>query len=204
MVQLVVGRIGRAHGVRGDVLVAVRTDEPDERFAVGAVLATDPTDAGPLTVASARWHSGRLVVGFAGHGDRSAAEALAGVRLVVDSADLPPLEDPDEFHDHELVGLAVVTPAGESLGTVTDVVHGPAGDLLVVARPVRVDGLAGSAGGLPTGSLAADPGGNTHDLSGAPAADAELLVPFVREIVPTVDLNGRRVVVDPPPGLLEL
>lgn len=90
--QLVVGRIGRAHGIRGDVLVEVRTDEPDDRFAVGSVLVTDPADAGPLTVDDARWHSGKLVVRFADVHDRNRAEELRGLLLVVDSDDLPPSE----------------------------------------------------------------------------------------------------------------
>jgi 16S rRNA processing protein RimM len=93
-VQLVVGRIGRAHGIRGEVFVDVRTDDPDTRFAAGSVLATDPADAGPLTVDRFRWHSGKLVVGFAGYADRTAAEGLRGVRLVIDSDDLEPLDDP--------------------------------------------------------------------------------------------------------------
>jgi 16S rRNA processing protein RimM len=140
-VQLVVGRIGRAHGIRGDVFVDVRTDDPEARFAAGSVLATDPAEAGPLTVASARDHSGKLVVSFAGYGDRTAAETLRGVRLVIDSADVPPSDDPDEFHDHELVGVEVVLADGASVGAVTEVVHGPAGDLLAVGRPAGGEAL---------------------------------------------------------------
>jgi 16S rRNA processing protein RimM len=169
-VQLVVGRIGRAHGIRGEVLVEVRTDDPDTRFAAGSVLVTDPAEAGPLTVGRARWHSGRLVVAFDGYADRTAAERLRGIRLVIDSDDLEPLEDPDEFHDHQLVGLAVITTDDTPVGVVGEIVHGPAGELLAVRRP---DG-------------------------------GEVLVPFYRDIVPTVDLPGRRVVVDPPEGLLDL
>jgi 16S rRNA processing protein RimM len=169
-VQLVVGRIGRAHGIRGDVFVAVRTDDPEARFAAGSVLATDPAEVGPLTVTEARNHSGKLVVSFAGYTDRSAAETLSGVRLVIDSADLPPSDDPEEFHDHELVGLAAVLGDGTPLGSVTEVVHGPAGDLLAIAR---------EGGG-------------------------EVLVPFILEFVPEVDVAGGRVVLTPPEGLLDL
>jgi 16S rRNA processing protein RimM len=133
-VQLVVGRIGRAHGIRGEVFVVVRTDDPEARFAAGSVLVTDPAEAGPLTVADARNHSGKLVVRFEGYTDRTGAETLSGIRLVIDSDDLPPSDDPDEFHDHELVGLAAVLADGSTLGTVTEVVHGPAGELLAVAR----------------------------------------------------------------------
>jgi 16S rRNA processing protein RimM len=129
--RLVVGRIGRAHGIRGDVAVDVRTDDPEARFAVGAVLDTDPADVGPLRIAAARRHSGRLLVRFEGVGDRDAAEELRGTTLHVDSADIAPLDDPDEFHDHELIGLAVRTVSGEPVGTVADVLH-HAQDLLVV------------------------------------------------------------------------
>jgi 16S rRNA processing protein RimM len=167
---LVVGRIGRAHGIRGDVFVDVRTDDPEARFAAGSVLATDPADVGPLTVADARNHSGKLVVSFAGYTDRTAAETLRGIRLVIDSADLEPTDDPDEFHDHELLGLAVVRADGTALGEVSEVVHGPAGDLLAVAR---------TEGG-------------------------EALIPFIHDFVPEVDVPGRRIVVTPPEGLLEL
>src|ERR1700749_1552908 len=101
--QLVVGRIARPHGVRGEVSVEVRTDEPDRRFAVGSVLSTDPAEAGPLTVASVRWHTGRLLVGFDGITDRNEAESLRGIWLTLDSAQAGPSADPDEFHDHELI-----------------------------------------------------------------------------------------------------
>ena len=129
--QLAVGRVIRPHGIRGEVAVDVRTDDPGERFASGSVLATDPPGAGPLTVASARWHSGRLLVSFAGVSDRNQAELLRGTWLTVDSADVPAPADPDEFHDQQLIGLQVVTTAGEPVGTVTDVTH-PAQDLLVI------------------------------------------------------------------------
>ncbi|HET6816390.1 MAG TPA: ribosome maturation factor RimM [Mycobacteriales bacterium] len=167
--QLVVGRIARAHGIGGEVAVEVRTDSPDLRFAPGAVLATDPSENGPLTVERARWHSGRLLVSFAEVADRTSAEALRNTFLVADSATSPAVDE-DEYWDHELIDLAVITVDGEDLGSITDVVHPPGGDLLVVRRP---DG-------------------------------AELLVPFVRAIVPTVDIAQRRVVVDPPEGLLDL
>ncbi|MEV2276297.1 ribosome maturation factor RimM [Nocardiopsis sp. NPDC049922] len=128
---LVVGRIGRAHGVRGDVAVDVRTDDPAQRFAVGSVLTTDPADAGPLRVTASRRHSGKLIVRFEGVADRDAAEELRGTTLLVDSADIAPTDDPDEFHDHELIGLAVQTTGGEPVGTVEDVLH-HAQDVLVV------------------------------------------------------------------------
>ena len=129
--RLVVGRVGRPHGLRGEVTIEVRTDDPAARFAVGSTLATDPAERGPLTVAVSRWHSGRLLVGFDGCRDRDEAEALRDTLLLIDSADLEPLGDPEEFYDHDLIGLHVVTAAGEDVGVVADVLH-HGQDLLVV------------------------------------------------------------------------
>ena len=130
--QLVVGRITRPHGVQGELAVEVRTDDPELRLAVGAVLETEPAAAGPLTIAGTRWHSGKLLVRFADIRDRTAAEGLRGALLLVDSADLEDLPDPDSYRDHELVGLTVVDADGVAVGSVSDVLHhGP--DQLVVA-----------------------------------------------------------------------
>ncbi|TMQ89151.1 ribosome maturation factor RimM [Actinomadura soli] len=131
---LVVGRIGRPHGVRGEVTIDVRTDEPDTRFAAGTEIITDPAATGPLTVERVRWHSGRLLVRFAGIGDRDAAQELRGIWLVVDPGEIPPSADPDDFHDRELIGLAVVTAEGADVGRVADVLH-HGQDLLVVDGP---------------------------------------------------------------------
>ncbi|MGC5329536.1 ribosome maturation factor RimM [Micromonospora sp. DT62] len=218
--MLVVGRVGKPHGIRGEVTVEVRTDEPEARFAPGMVLRTmpgatppavpsdrvlrtmpgatppavpsdrarrtepvapQPSPAAPeqgvafrvpaeLVVESARWHQGRMLVAFEGSLDRDVAEALRGTLLAVDSADVAAPEDPEEFHDHQLVGLAVVTPDGDRLGEVARIDHAPSSDLLVLRRPE---------------------GGTA-------------LIPFVKAIVPEVDLAGGRVVVDPPAGLLDL
>jgi 16S rRNA processing protein RimM len=167
--DLVVGRIGHAHGVKGEVSVEVRTDDPDRRYAPGAVLATDPPEHGPLTIVSVRDHKGRLLVRFDGVADRDEAERLRGALLVVDAATSGDTED-GEWWDHDLVGLAAVTTDGRALGTVADVVHVPGAPLLAI-----------------TGTDA-----------------RELLVPFVASIVPEVDVAGGRLVVDPPPGLLDL
>jgi 16S rRNA processing protein RimM len=132
--QLVVGRIGRPHGLRGEVTVDVRTDDPDDRFAPGTALATDPAAAGPLVVEQARWHSGTLLVRFEGSDDRTTAEELRGTVLVIDSAELPPTDDPEEFRDHELVGLTVVTVEGAEVGVLREIRHFGQ-DLLVINRP---------------------------------------------------------------------
>jgi 16S rRNA processing protein RimM len=134
-VQLIVGRIGRAHGIKGDVTVEVRTDEPELRLGPGAVLMTDPATAGPLTIASGKVHSGRLLLRFEGVDDRNAAEALRGTLLIaeIDPEDRP--EDPEEFYDHQLVGLDVFLKDGTLVGELTEVVHLPYQDLLTVVRP---------------------------------------------------------------------
>lgn len=167
--QLVVGRIGRAHGIKGEVSVEVRTDEPELRLAPGAVLATDPASTGPLTIATGRVHSGRLMLRFEGVSDRNGAEALRNTLLIaeVDPEERP--DDPEEFYDHQLIDLDVVTRDGRTVGRIAEITHLPYQDLLVVTRP---------EGG-------------------------EVLIPFVTEIVPEIDLDEQRAVVDPPPGLLD-
>ena len=171
--QLVVGRVGRPHGIRGELTVQVHTDDPDLRFAAGSVLATEPAARGPLTVASSRWHSGRLLVRFAGYADRDSAEDLRGTLLVMDSAGVAPA-GPDEFHDHQLIGLSVRTVAGEPVGVVTDVLH--QGQDLLVIQP----------------------------LAAPRSGSGQILIPFVAAIVPEVDVQAGRLVIDPPPGLLDL
>jgi 16S rRNA processing protein RimM len=191
---LVVGQIARPHGIRGEVVVELHTDDPARRYAAGSVLQVDadqpPSESEPdpskaaesrvpgrrwrappkLVVHAARPHQSRLIVAFEGVDDRNTAEELRGRLLYVDSADAAPLDDPDEFHDHQLVGLVAFSPDGERLGAVVRVEHAPAGELLVLQRP---DG--GSA-----------------------------LVPCVKAIVTEVDLAGGRILMDPPEGLLEL
>lgn len=167
--RLVVARIARAHGVRGDVVLDVRTDDPQSRLAAGTVLQTTPAAAGPLTVDDVRQHSGRLLARFVGVDDRGRAEALRGVLLETDVDPAVRPDDPDEYYDHQLVGLDVVDVAGTTLGQVAEVIHLPGQDLIAVHRP---DG-------------------------------GETLVPFVAALVPSVDLDSGRVVVDPPGGLFE-
>lgn len=130
--EVTVGRIGPARGVHGEVFVRPLTDDPERRFAPGAVLRTEPGSAGPLTVAGQTSAGSRLVLRFAGVDDRAGAEALRGVLLLVRAADRPPLADPDEFYDTDLVGLAARTVAGDLLGPVREVVHAGGADYLVV------------------------------------------------------------------------
>lgn len=163
-----VGRVGRPHGVRGQVTVEVRTDSPETRFAPGAVLRTDPARPDPLVVSGVTWHADRLVLGFRGIVDRTAAEELRGTRLLIEVPDDERPEDPDEFYDHQIIGLAAHTAAGR-LGVVAEVLHLPAQDVLVVRD----------------------------------REDREILVPFVAEIVPEVDLTAGRILIEPPAGLLD-
>ncbi len=172
-IEVVVGRIGKPHGLRGEVTIDVRTDEPDRRFAEGAQLRAESPrgSASPLTevtVARTRWHQGVLLASFEEIPDRSAAEAVRGLVLHVtlDPTVLP--EDPDEYYDHQLVGLAVHDEDDQLLGEVAALVHGGAQDLLSVRTP--------------EGRVA--------------------LVPFVKALVPVVDLTARRVVVADRPGLV--
>ncbi|KKW64628.1 ribosome maturation factor RimM [Mycolicibacterium elephantis] len=133
--DLVVGRVVKAHGVTGELVVEVRTDEPDERFAAGATLRGRSAKGAPerqYVIESVRPHGNRLLVRLAGVVDRDGAEALRGTVFVVDSADLPPIEDPDEFYDHQLEGLRVRTVNGVEVGTVAEVLHTAAGELLAV------------------------------------------------------------------------
>jgi 16S rRNA processing protein RimM len=120
--DLVVGRVAKAHGITGEVVVDVRTDDPHLRFAPGKTLRGRPV----------REHAGRLLVRLTGIADRNGADALRGTLFLVDAADLPPIDDPDEFYDHQLEGLRVRTVAGVDVGVVAEVLHTAAGELLSV------------------------------------------------------------------------
>ena len=133
-VEVVVGRVVKAHGVRGDVVVESHTDEPALRFATGTTLGVEHAPR-QLVVRSARHSGGRLVVGFSGIDTRNDAEALVGTTLVATvPADATP-HDESEYYDRHLVGLAVCKPDGTQVGVVDDVLHGPAQDVLAVATP---------------------------------------------------------------------
>jgi 16S rRNA processing protein RimM len=135
--ELMVGRVVKAHGIAGEMVVQVRTDEPESRFAQGCSLRGKPTGDAPertYTVEAVREHGGRLLVRLAGITDRGSADALRGTVFVVDSAELPPITEPDEFYDHQLEGLHVRTSTGDQVGIVAEVLHTAAGELLAV-RP---------------------------------------------------------------------
>ena len=132
--RVVVGRIGRAQGLRGEVRLEVRTDEPEARFAPGAVLATD--SGRELVVARLRTQGNSWVVAFEGVADRTAAEQLSGLMLYADAITDAP-DEPDTFYDHQLVGLSVRDADGSELGTVSEVVHLPGHDLLAVDHDGR-------------------------------------------------------------------
>ncbi|MEN9741708.1 MAG: hypothetical protein RIR66_664 [Actinomycetota bacterium] len=136
--QLVIGRIGRAHGVRGDLFVEPMTDEPDVRFADGAKLQTSNNQT--LTVANTKWHSGRFIVHFTGFDDRNKAEELKGLSLSVDVDPMELPEDPDEFYDHQLVGLDVIHD-DKVIGKVSEVIHLPAQDVLAITKTDGTESL---------------------------------------------------------------
>lgn len=165
-VEVIVGRVGRAHGIKGAVSIDVRTDEPGRRFVRGAVLRRG--DGGELVLGSVDWQRGKLLVTFVGQPDRTAVEALRGVELLVDvPADEEPSE-PEEYFDRQLVGLRVLDGGGAEVGTVADVLHLPAQDVLQLDTPT-----------------------------------GERLVPFVKALVPEVDLAAGTVTLAPVEGLLE-
>lgn len=165
-VEVIVGIVGRAHGIRGDVGIELRTDEPERRFAPGSRLRIEGSGRS-LTVTSTRDHSGRLLVRFDECPDRTAAELLRGAVLVVDvDADERPGNE-EEFYDRQLTGLRVFDAADAEVGSVVDVIHLPEQDLLEIQTPT-----------------------------------GKRLVPFVRAIVPKVDLTARLVQLADVPGLL--
>jgi len=159
--RLLVGRIGRAHGILGEATIEVRSDEPDRRFGIGAKLQSD--EHGELTITSGRVHNGILLLGFAGYTDRNQIEKLRNVLLYADVDINEEREDEDDFHVLQLIGCTAVLEDGEIFGEVTDVINLPGQDLLAIKT-----------------------------------ATAESLVPFVRQLVPIVDVEARRVVVIPP------
>jgi len=159
--KLNVGRIGKAHGILGEATIEVRTDEAEDRFAIGAVLETD--SHGELTVVSARVHNGILLLGFQGIEDRNSIEALRNELLYAEVDIQAPGIDEDDYHVLQLVGCTAYLVDGDEFGTVTDVLNLPGQDVLAIK-----------------------------------SADGEVLIPFVRQLVPVVDIKAKRMTVIPP------
>ena len=159
--KLNVGRIGKAHGILGEATIEVRTDEAENRFAIGAVLETD--NHGELTVVSARVHNGILLLGFRGIEDRNSIETLRNELLYAEVDIQAPGIDEDDYHVLQLVGCTAYLVDGDEFGTVTDVLNLPGQDVLAIK-----------------------------------SADGEVLIPFVRQLVPVVDIKAKRMTVIPP------
>ena len=159
--RLLVGRIGRAHGINGEATIEVRTDEPDTRFAVGARVQTDAH--GELLIKSNRWHNGILLLGFENISDRNQIEKLRDTLMYSDVDVDAPGEDADDYHVLQLIGCEAFLESGEKLGDVTDVINLPGQDLLAIA-----------------------------------GTQGEVLIPFVRQLVPVVDIKNKRMTVIPP------
>ena len=159
--KLNVGRIGKAHGILGEATIEVRTDEAEDRFAIGEVLETE--SHGNLTVASARVHNGILLLSFDGIEDRNAIEGLRNELLYADvDIDAPGLDE-DDYHVLQLIGCKAYLVDGDEFGEVTEVLNLPGQDVLVIK-----------------------------------SESAETLIPFVRQLVPIVDIKARRMTVIPP------
>jgi 16S rRNA processing protein RimM len=163
--QLVVGRIGRAHGVLGEATIEVQTDDPDIRFQVGNKLTLD--DGRQLTIRSSRWHNQILLLAFDGVGDRNQIEELRD-QLISSDVDLGSLA-PGEYHFQQLIGCEVFQQNGELIGAVDEIVQLPGQDLLSVSR----------AGG-------------------------QVLIPMVKQIIIEIDVLAKKIVVNPPEGLLDV
>jgi len=166
--QVVVGRLGRPHGVKGEINVEVLTDDPQKRFSVGSKLIIQNKNK-ELTVKTMRLHTKKLLVFFEEIPDRNLAEEYKGSYLAVelDESEIP--KDGDEFYDDQLIGLSAFSQERELFGEVIDIIHGTAQDLLVIKTPENTD----------------------------------VLVPFVDEIVPTIDLAKKEIILTPPSGLFD-
>ena len=163
--QLVVGRIGRAHGVLGEATIEVQTDDPDTRFQVGNKLTLD--DGQQLTIRSSRWHNQILLLAFDGVTDRNQIEELRD-QLISSDVDLDSLA-PGEYHFQQLIGCEVFQQNGELIGAVDEIVKLPGQDLLSVNR-----------------------------------AGAQVLIPMVKQIIIEIDVSAKKIVVNPPEGLLDV
>jgi 16S rRNA processing protein RimM len=159
--RLNVGRIGRAHGILGEATIEVRTDEAEDRFALGSILETD--SHGLLTVASARVHNGILLLGFEGVTTRNQVEGLRNELLYADVDIDAEGFDEDDYHVLQLIGCMAFLEDGSEFGPVTEVLNLPGQDVLSIK-----------------------------------SADGEVLIPFVRQLVPQVDIRNKKMTVIPP------
>ena len=166
--QLQVARIGKPHGIRGEVTVQVLTDAPADRFVPGTEFVVEPASAGPLTVESARWNKDILLLAFEGIETRNQAETLRGAKLFIETEELDE-DDDDGWYEHELVGLEARV-GSQVVGKIAALHTMPVQDLLVVEAP---DGK-------------------------------EILIPFVEQIVPEVNVSEGFVLLTPPDGLFDI
>ena len=163
--RLLVGRIGRAHGIHGEATIEVRTDSPEVRFAIGARVQTDTR--GELVITSYRVHNGILLLGFENIADRNAIEKLRDTLLYAD-VDIDAEGDDDDYHVLQLIGCTAFLESGKEFGTVADVINLPGQDLLAINTP-----------------------------------KGEVLIPFVHQLVPDVDVKNRKMTVIPPEGSMQ-
>ena len=167
--MVLVGRVARPHGIRGQVIVNPETDFVEDRFKAGATFWTRSARGDEqLRVTSARVQNGRPVIAFEGFSSIEDVERLAGLDLRVPEEDLQPL-DAGMYYHHQLIGCAVETVAGEHVGEVVRVNGGAAGSLLEVTGP-----------------------------------RGEVLIPLVVEICIEIDVEAKRIRIDPPDGLLDV
>lgn len=133
--RLLVGRIGRAHGILGEATIEVRSDQPEKRFALGAQLHSD--EHGLLTITSGRVHNGILLLGFTGYTDRNQIERLRNT-LIYAEVDIDEAgEDTNDYHVLQLIGCSAYLESGELFGEVTDVINLPGQDLLAIKTPTH-------------------------------------------------------------------
>lgn len=180
--QVQVARIGKPHGIRGEVTVQLMTDEPETRFIPGAVLLVEPESVGSLTVQSARWNKDILLLGFEEVADRNQAETLRGAKLFIDADENVDDDDEDAWYEHELVGLKARVASGsgfEEVGTVSALRLLPAQDLLVIDSGAGAEVLVPFVAAIvpevnvAEGYVLLDPPGGLFDLSREDEADAD-------------------------------
>ena len=170
--QLRVGRLTKAHGLKGAIKLELFTDDPGRRFVPGAVFTLQVPTGSPwhgkkIELVELRWYNQHAVGFFKDVPDRTTAEGLAKAILWIESDAAEQSDEEDAWYDHQLIGLAVMRD-GEKIGTISRLEHMPAQDLLIVKTP----------------------GG-------------DVMIPFVKAIVPVVDVKAGTVTITPPPGLLE-